>query len=147
MRLRGGEFLFGAASAALILVLFLDWFETGDVRSSGWSALSIGVVILLVLTLAVLVAVLGMVQSGASVAVTMLTTVVATTLAIVSLIAITVDVLTSQGGETDLLWPAVAGILLSAMAALGAWRSMADERLNASESAYTPPEPRPIPGS
>ena len=146
MRLRGGEFLIGAASAALILVLFLDWFETGDVKTSGWSGLSLGVVILFVVALAFLVAVIGLVQSGASIGVTVFATVVATALAIASFIAITIDVLTTQGDEVDLLWPAIAGIVLSAMIALGAWRSMGDERLDAPDSAYTPPKPRSIPG-
>jgi hypothetical protein len=146
VRLRGGEFLIGAASAAMILVLFLDWFETGEVKTSGWSGLSLGVVILFVVTLAFLVAVIALVQGAASIAVTIFVTVAATVLSIVSFIAITIDVLTTQGGEVDLLWPAIAGILLSAMITLGAWRSMGDERLDAPDSAYTPPKPRSIPG-
>lgn len=147
MRLRGGEFLAGAAGAALVLSLFLDWFETDDVRTSGWSGLSLGVVIVVVLALVMCAAVLLLVQSAAALAPTMLVTVVAAATTIVALLAVTIDVLTTQDDTVDLLWPAPAGILFSAMLALGAWRSMGDERLDASDSAVTAPEPRSIPGS
>jgi hypothetical protein len=147
MRLRGGEFLTGAAGAALVLSLFVNWFETDDVKTSGWSGLSLGVVILIVLALISCAVVLFLVQSGAPLAPTMLITVVAAALTIVSFLAVTINVLTKQGDTVDLLWPALAGILFSAMLALGAWRSMGDERIDSPESAATPPEPRSIPGS
>ena len=52
-------------------------------------------------------------------------------------------------GEPDDLvavqWPAYAGLAAMALIVAGAWRSMADERTDAPDSAYTPPEPRPAP--
>lgn len=144
MRLRGGEFLMGAAGAALVLVLFLDWFETNDSKSSGWSGLALGVVILVVLALVCGAAVLYLVQSGAPIAPTVFATVVTSAITIATVIAVAINVLTS---DADVLWPALAGIIFSALLAFGAWRSMGDERLDAPESAYTPPESRPIPKS
>jgi hypothetical protein len=37
------------------------------------------------------------------------------------------------------------GLLAAAILALGGWLSIKDERTDAPESAYTPPEPRPPP--
>jgi hypothetical protein len=145
VRLRGGEFLIGAASAALVLSLFLNWFETDDVKTSGWSGLALWVVVLVVLTLLACVVLIGLVQTGAPIAPTMLLTVINAPLTIFTFIVVTVDVLTKQSDTVDLLWPAIAGIAFSAMVAVGAWRSMGDERLDAPESAVTPPEARVIP--
>lgn len=146
MRLRGGEFLIGAGGAALILSLFLDWFETGDVKTSGWSGLALGVAILVVVALLFCAAVIFLVQADASIAVTIFVSVVTTTLTIAAFVAITINALTKQSDTVDLLWPAIAGILFSLALAIGAWRSMGDERLDAPDSAYTPPDPRSIPG-
>jgi hypothetical protein len=132
----------GAAFAALVLSLFLDWFETDDVKTSGWSGLALGVAILIVIALICCAALLFLVQSGAPLGPTMFITVVTVVITIATLIAVTINVLTT---DADLLWPAIAGIAFTAMVALGAWRSMGDERLDAPESAYTPPEARPIP--
>ena len=147
MRLRGGEFLMGAAGAALVLSLFLSWFETDNAKTSGWSGLSLGVAILIVIALLSCAALIFLVQTGSSLAVTMVVTVATSVITVVTFLAVTIDTLTTQGDETDLLWPAIAGILFSAMLAVGAWRSMGDERLDAPESAVTPPKPRSIPGS
>jgi hypothetical protein len=37
------------------------------------------------------------------------------------------------------------GLLAALVLALGGWWAMKDERTDAPESAYTPPEPRPAP--
>jgi hypothetical protein len=39
------------------------------------------------------------------------------------------------------------GLVALALTAAGAWITLTDERTDAPESAYTPPPPRPIPGS
>jgi hypothetical protein len=145
----------GAAAAALVLTLFLNWFEVATTagessqvaaKVSGWGGLSLGVEIVIVLALVACAATVLLVQFDAPVAPTVFITVVATTLSIAMLIAVIVDVLRTQGGATDLLWPAVAGILFGAMVALGAWRSMGDERLDAPDSKTTLPKARDIPG-
>jgi hypothetical protein len=145
VRLRGGEILLGVASLALLVVLFLDWFETDEAGTSGWSGLSLGVLILIGMTFVLAAGVLIAVQRTAPIALTIFATVVTSVLTIASVVAILINVITTAGGDTDARWPAVAGILFAAMMALGSWRSMGDERLGATESAYTPPEPRPIP--
>ena len=41
--------------------------------------------------------------------------------------------------------PPYLGLLAALLTTLGAWRSLADERTDAPESAYTPPPARPAP--
>jgi predicted Na+-dependent transporter len=144
VRLRRGENLLGISSAALIAVLFLDWFDSGAAGASGWSGLSIGVLILVGLAAAVATVVLILVQRG-SVALSVAAAVLATVLAFAMAVAVIINVISITDGDTDARWPAVAGILFAVVMVLGAWRSMGDERLDAPDSAYAPPEPRSIP--
>jgi hypothetical protein len=145
MRLRGGEILLGVASLALGAVLFLDWFETKGSGTSGWSGLSLGVLILLGVAICLAASVLIAVQRQAPIALTVVASVVGTFLTIVAAVALLIDVVSVAGGGTQARWPAVAGIVFAGLMALGIWRSMGDERLDAPESAYTQPEARSIP--
>jgi hypothetical protein len=43
--------------------------------------------------------------------------------------------------------PAYLGLVCAAAIPLGAWLALRDERTDAPESAYTPPPPRPVPGT
>ena len=43
--------------------------------------------------------------------------------------------------------PAYVGLLFTGLIPVGAWLALRDERLDAPESAYTPPPARPVPGT
>jgi len=47
----------------------------------------------------------------------------------------------------DVRWPAYAGLLATLAIAAGGWWSIGDERTRSRFSAYSPPEPRPVPPS
>jgi hypothetical protein len=45
-------------------------------------------------------------------------------------------------------WPAYAGLVFAALIPVGAWFALRDDRTHTAESrAYTPPPPRPVPGT
>jgi hypothetical protein len=167
-RLRFGELLAGAGAVALFVLMFLDWFhpeihprvtETSgriigpELHLSGWTSLGF---VLLVLVLVVLVLAMWLAAStlfAPTVSQPVAAGVLLTAVAGVAFVALVLRVTVAQpglgiGAPDELVavqWPAYAGLAALALIEAGGWRSMADERTDAPESAYTPPEPRPAP--
>jgi hypothetical protein len=167
-RLRTGELLAGAGAVALLVVLFLDWFEASidrritetsgrfvepGLHTSGWSALGWPFVILLV-AIAGLAAWLVFVTVtdgpvSRQVAAAVLT---ASAGAIVLLILIVRLALVQPGlgarlpdAAVSVKLPAYLGLAALAALVAGAWLAIADERTGAPGSEYTPPPARPAP--
>jgi hypothetical protein len=162
-RLRGGELLAGAGAVGLVVSLFLEWFgvdlgaasRLGDVvlvegpaDSSGWDAL--GWLVLALAALAGACAAWLFVATAAARPVTHIVAaaVLTATAAPIALLALVLRALVFQPGPNELVtvqggaWLGLAG---AALLTIGAWWSLADERTDAPESAYTPPAPRPAP--
>jgi hypothetical protein len=145
-RLRAGELLTAAGAALLLVSLFLDW--VGPVRESGWSSLG-----WLTLLLAVGAVLAGAWLVVATVVVRPVTQVVAAAvlaavLGPIALIALVVRTAIAQPGAdavTSIERGAYVGLVGALALVVGAWWSMADERTDAPESAYTPPPARPAP--
>jgi hypothetical protein len=164
-RLRTGEWLASLASVALFVVLFLNWFglEGGTaaqaasvgVHTTGWATLGWFVDLLLALTifggLAFAYATMRRTSPAWAVSGAVLTSVVGWITFLVLLVRVLtqpnlgVDGLPNSAVTVQL--PAYLGLVLAAAIPLGAWLAMHDERTDAPESAYTPPPPRPVPGS
>jgi uncharacterized integral membrane protein len=167
-RLRSGEILAGAGAVALFVLLFLDWFEPAvqprvtetsgrvvgpEQHLSGWTSLG---VVLLVLLLVVIVLALWLAAStlfAATVSQPVAAGVLLTAVGALTLGALIMRVFVVQPGLgiglpndlVDVRLPAYLGIAALAVIVVGAWRSMADERTAAPESAYEPPPARPAP--
>ena len=167
-RLRSGELLAGAGAVALFVVMFLDWFlpeirprvvETSgrvvgpELHLSGWTSLGF---VILVLVLVVLVLATWLAAStlfAASVSQPVAAGVLLSAVSVVALIALVVRVTIAQPGlgvglpdeAVEVRFPAYLGLAAMAVIVVGGWRSMADERTDAPESAYTPPPARPAP--
>jgi hypothetical protein len=65
-----------------------------------------------------------------------------------ALLALALRALVFQPGPNDLVvlrYGAWLGLLAALALAVGGWLAIKDERTDAPESAYTPPEPRPAP--
>ena len=65
-----------------------------------------------------------------------------------ALVALALRALVFQPGPNELVvlrYGAWLGLLAAVVLAVGGWRAIKDERTDARESAYTPPEPRPAP--
>jgi hypothetical protein len=149
-RLRRGELTALAGAVALLVVLFLPWTALAGEDRSGWASLG-------VLT-SVLAGIL--IAGGLSIAffnarewpVAWMVGSAVLTVGLGGLIALVllVRVLLQPGEPNDLvdvkLW-AWAGVALAALVPAGAWMSLDDERTAAPEAAYTPPPPRPVPGT
>jgi uncharacterized integral membrane protein len=167
-RLRSGELLAGAGAVALFVVMFFDWFmpeiqprvtETSgrivgpELHLSGWTSLGFLLVLLLLVALVLAMWLAASTLFAATVSQPVAAGVLLTAVGGVALVALVLRVTVLQPGlgvgEPDDLvavqWPAYAGLAAMALIVAGAWRSMADERTDAPESAYTPPEPRPAP--
>ena len=157
-RLRTGEVLAALGAIALLVILFADWFalETGAVSgdgasTTGWASLGWPVVALLVLTaLAALWMAVATVARGTPAAV--MAGVVTTALSAVALGVLLLRIATQPslgvGAPNDLVavrFAAWVGVICTALIAVGGFLALRDERLDARESAYEPPEPRPAP--
>jgi hypothetical protein len=145
-RVRAGEWVAGAGSVALLVTLFLPWFDPDG--ESGWESLGWVVLALAIAAigcggwLIIATAVASPIAQQVAAAVL---TATAGTLAFVGLALRT---LVFQPGPNELAharYGAWLGLLAVLVVAVGGWWSIKDERLDAPESAYTPPAPRPAP--
>ena len=159
--LRAGEWTAAVGAAALVVTLFLPWFDVelpndgalvvvGLVSGSddGWSNLGW-------LTIALLLATIGCAAwlafanaAARPVAQAVAASVLTATAGTVAFVALALRVLIFQPGPNDLIvlrYGAWLGLLAALVLALGGWWAIKDERTDAPESAYTPPEPRPAP--
>ena len=145
-RLRAGEWTAGAGAVALLVTLFLPWFGPAD--ESGWSSLGW-------VTLAFCIAAIGcaawVVIANAAhrpVAQAVAASVLTATVGTLAFVAVALRALVFQPGPNDIVvlrYGAWLGLLAALVLAVGGWLAIKDERTDAPESAYTPPEPRPAP--
>jgi hypothetical protein len=145
-RLRAGELLTAAGAALLLISLFLDW--TGPAGKTGWS--SLGWVTLAFAVAGILAAAWLVAATAVARPVTqaVAAAVIAALLGPIALVALVVRTAIAQPGDdavTTIQAGAYVGLAGALALAVGAWWSMADERTDAPESAYTPPAPRPAP--
>lgn len=141
--LRHGELLALIASLGLLVVLALDWF--GD--RSGYAALGPVMVVLVVAVALLGVALAVLTVRGRPPAWPVAAGVALSFVGILVWPVLVLRTLVFGPGEEDVaLWGWI-GLLLAALAPLGGWLAMADERKRAPESAYTPPPARPVPGT
>ena len=172
-RLRAGEWLAVVGAAALPVTLFLAWFgvdlpqETVQQRQfggggvlnvlntyavdswgSGWDALG-WLVIVVVLVAVACAAWLALANATARpVAQLVAASVLTATAGTLAFVVLALRALVFQPGPNDLVvlrYGAWLGLLAALILAIGGWWATKDERTDAPESAYTPPEPRPAP--
>ena len=151
MRPRAGEVVCALAAAGLFPVLFMQWTDEAT-EPSGWESLWIGTQLLADLTMVLAVVLLAVIVTKQTVAAQVVLAVVTVWAGLLTMLFLVIDVAglaadDDKLGDVGLLWPAYAAIALSFLVTAGAWRSMADERLDSSESAVTPPPARPLPKS
>ena len=167
-RLRSGEVLAGAGAVALFVLLFLDWFEprirpritetSGRVvgpeqHLSGWTSLGWAMLVLLLLVIVLAVWLAAATLFAGTVSQPVAAAVLLSAAGALALGALVIRVAVVQPGlgtglpndQVDVRLPAYLGIAALAVLVAGAWRSMADERTGAPESAYEPPPARPAP--
>jgi hypothetical protein len=154
-RIRLGEALAAIGAIGLFVLLFADWFEGGGVSRSGWSSLGWGLVVLLVAVMAVAAVMVVSTVVRAKPAIIVGSAVTTAVVGIVTLLIALLRVLVTQpdldlglgNGAVTIQTAGYLGILALALITAGAWITLADERTDAPESAYTPPPARPVPGS
>jgi hypothetical protein len=162
-RLRAGEWLAVVGAAALLVTLFLPWFGLevpgpagnlvnpflADVTgTSGWNALG-WVTIVLALAAIGCAAWLAFANAAARpVAQLVAASVLTATAGSLAFVVLALRALVFQPGPNDFVvvrYGAWLGLLAALILAVGGWWATKDERTDAPESAYTPPEPRPAP--
>ena len=169
-RLRAGEWTAAVGAAALLVTLFLPWFDvelpgaeqqdpgTGILNivhtyssgswGSGWDALGW-------LAIAITLAAIGCAAwlafanaAGRPVAQCVAASVLTAAAGTLAFVVLALRALVFQPGPNELVvlrYGAWLGLLAALVLALGGWWAAKDERTDAPESAYTPPEPRPAP--
>jgi hypothetical protein len=155
-RLRAGEWTAAVGAAAVLVALFLPWFRVelpapvrvGDLDSSGWDGLG-WFVIALALVGVGCGAWLALANATARpVAQLVAASVLTATAGTVAFVVVALRALVFQPGPNDLVglrYGAWVGLLAALALAVGGWWATKDDRTDAPESAYTPPEPRPAP--
>jgi hypothetical protein len=154
-RIRRGEALLGVGAIALFVLLFADWFKGGGVTASGWSSLGWALDILLVLVILLALTTVVVTAIGVKPAIALGPGVLTTTVAIITLPIALIRVLITQpdldmglgNSAVTVQLAGYLGLLALILIVVGAWLALADERTDAPDSAYTPPPPRPVPGS
>jgi len=165
-RLRVGEWTAAAGAAALAVTLFLPWFgvelptpaessdmvnlvkSLGDLDSSGWDSLG-WFVLVLALTAIGCAAWLAIANAtGRPVAQAVAASVLTATAGTLAFAALALRALVFQPGPNEFVgmrYGAWLGLLAALVLAVGGWWALKDERTDAPESAFRPPEPRPPP--
>jgi hypothetical protein len=167
-RLRVGEWLAAVGAVGLLVTLCLDWFSAdaakagwkayaplaATLHTTGWASLGWLLVALLVLVAVGGLSIAYMTVRRTSPAWPMVASVLTGLIGTLTFLILLLRVLTQPGlgaGLPNALvtveLPAYLGLLFAALIPAGAWIALADERLGAPESAYTPPPARPVPGT
>jgi hypothetical protein len=163
-RLRAGEWTAAFGGAALLVTLFLPWFDVElpapasanlvtavlveGGGTSGWDTLGW---LVLVLALAAVGCAAWLALANAlrrPVAQVVAASVVTPTVGTLAFVVLALRALLFQPGPNDIVvlrYGAWLGLLAALILAVGGWLAIKDERTNAPESAYTPPAPRPPP--
>lgn len=142
-RLRHGEWLALLSALALLAVLGMEWF--GD--ETGYGGLGPVIVVLVVAVALGGLALAVLTVRGRPQAWPIAVCVVTSGLGILVWPVLALRTLVFGPGDDDVALAGWIGLLLAALVPLGTWLAMADERLDAPESAVTPPPARPVPGS
>jgi hypothetical protein len=133
-RLRPGELIAAAGGVALLVVMFLKWYElqgAGGIRSIGltaWEAFSVTDLVLALAALAA-IALAALTAARRSPAVPVAASVVTSTLGIVATVLLLYRILNQPGPNAfvEVKLGAFVGFLCTLALAAGAWRSMRDE--------------------
>jgi hypothetical protein len=158
-RLRAGEWTAAAGAAALLVTLFLPWFgielpapadSNGilNLDSSGWDSLGWFVLVLALAAIGCAAWLAIANATGRPVAQAVAASVLTPTAGTLAFVALALRALVVQPGPNEIVvlrYGAWLGLLAALVLAVGGWWALKDERTDAPESAYTPPEPRPPP--
>ena len=142
-RLRAGELIAAAGGLALLLVMFLDWYEAAGVGLSAWVVFTITDV---VLALAGVTAVMLAVVTAArrSPALPVAGSVITATIGVVATLLVLYRIINQPGPNEfiEVKFPAFLGFLCVLAIAVGGWLSMRDEEW---PDAPVPTDVRPAP--
>ena len=162
-RLRAGEWTAAAGAAALLVTLFLPWFgveipgPAGRVinpllaeedGASGWSTLGWLVIVIALAAIGCAAWLAFANATGRPVAQSVAASVLTATAGTIAFVVLALRALVFQPGPNEVVvmrYGAWLGLLAALILAIGGWWAAKDERTDAPESAYTPPEPRPAP--
>jgi hypothetical protein len=169
-RLRAGEWTAAVGAAALLVTLFLLWFDveipsaeqqdqgTGVLNvlhtystgswGSGWDALGWLVIAIALVAIGCAAWLVVANATAGPVAQAVAASVLTATAGSSAFVVLALRALVFQPGPNELVvvrYGAWLGLLAALILAVGGWWAIKDERTDAPESAYTPPEPRPAP--
>ncbi len=142
-RLRPGELIAAAGGVALLVVMFLDWYEFNGIGVSAWAAFTITDV-LLALAALIAIGLAVLTATRRSPALPVAASVITATTGILATLLVLYRILNQPGPNEfiEVKLPAFLGFLCVLAIAAGGWRSMRDESW---EDAPVPTDVRPAP--
>jgi hypothetical protein len=161
-RVRAGEWVALVGAIGLLVTLFADWFGlapaargNGDHQESGWAALGWALDVLLVVAIAAGLATALTVALRQTPAWSVAAGVLTAGLGTIAFLVLLLRVVLFQPGFgaglpnelVDVQAAAYVGLVFCALIPVGGMLALRDERTGAPDSAYTPPPPRPVPGT
>jgi hypothetical protein len=142
-RLHAGDWIAAASGLALLVSLFLPWYDAGSDSMSAWQALAVTDVLLAIVAAGgVLLAIVTATQRVPAVPIALSAIVVL--LGLVGLVLVVVRVLALPSGADGRAWALWLGLAGAAGIVVGALADMTDERLS-KPSRPTDATGRPIP--
>jgi hypothetical protein len=145
-QLRSGELLAAAGAVVLLVSLFLEWFGPGGV--SGWDGLGWVTLACAVATMACALWLVAATLADRPVTQIVGAGVLAATVGSIGFVVVALRALVFQPGPNEVVglrYGAYLGVVSALTVAIGAWRSLSDERTDLPENAYIPPPARPAP--
>lgn len=140
-RLRFGDWVMGLGALAVLVVMFVDWYEVPDlVAVNAWESFAVNDVIL---ALAALLALTGFILTAVhpTAAVPLALSSLATLVSVVALVLMAIRLISTpdvEGFDTTRLAGAWLGFVATAFLTAGCLASIRDERLPRPENAVEP---------
>jgi ABC-type transport system involved in cytochrome c biogenesis permease subunit len=129
-RLRSGEIVAGLGPLALLVSLFLRWFEGPEVGENGWGSLGWLALLPLVAAIAGGLALAVATAAERTPALPLAIGVLTVPWALLAVLAVLVRLVAQPGPDAfvDVRWPAYLGLAGAVAILVGAWRAIGDER-------------------
>ena len=145
-RVRAGELIAGAGAVAMLVVMFLPWYEAGGRDLTAWQAFGI-VDVLLAVVAALALAFLASQVLGPGPALPVALGVIAAVPTLLAVLLVAYRILNQPGPNdtVEVRFGAWLGLLATAVTFYGIWRSMSDERARPADPPAPEPERRPTP--
>jgi hypothetical protein len=144
-RLRAGDWIALVGTVGLLVTLFLDWFSVTDGKRTGFDALPVLVLALVLICIALNLLLCALLAAGSLDVFNLIPGVALCVLAPLTTLLLVIVTLLKPGDATSICAAGWIGLACAVLMTAGDFQSIRDERRDAPDRAVTPPPPRPAP--